>query len=108
MLRCWLASRMPVNCQSFALVLPRSPESDVRCGVNSEYRIELVGREGVEPPQLSRRFYMGYFESRFDRKRMTNQRSQYRLVTVLLPLVPRYYGPTMKAIGVGLCHAVRS
>ena len=39
---------------------------------------------------------------------MTNQRSQYRLVTVLLPLVPRYYGPTMKAIGVGLCHAVRS
>ena len=96
---------MPVNCQSFALVLPRSPESDVRCGVNSEYRIELVGREGVEPPQLSRRFYI---ESRFDRKRMTNQRSQYRLVTVLLPLVLRYYCPTMKAIGVGLCHAVRS
>ena len=57
MLRCWLASRMPVNCQSIALVLSRSPESDVRCGVNSEYRIELVGREGVEPPQLSRRFY---------------------------------------------------
>ena len=44
MLRCWLASRMPVNCQSFALVLSRSPESDVRCGVNSEYRIEVVGR----------------------------------------------------------------
>jgi hypothetical protein len=39
---------------------------------------------------------------------MTNQRSQYRLVTVLLPLVLRYYCPTMKAIGVGLCHAVRS
>ena len=31
---------------------------------------------------------------------MTNQRSQYRLVTVLVPLVLRYYCPTLKAIRV--------